>query len=378
MSGTSADGIDAALLDFALDGPGTLLGHWHFPYPASLQSEIFRVQERLDLGQVARLDRILGKLHGQAAASVMEEAGKASCVAMHGQTVFHRPGGPEGSTLQIGCAADVALATSCTIIHDFRRADVAAGGQGAPLVPPYHQACFAHDQPVWILNLGGVANITWVPPKGSDSPLQAFDTGPGNVLLDAAVSLLSGGKLRMDPDGSWASRGRTNRQVLASWLQMDFFRAPPPKSTGREQFQGAMVQDLWQSWKGSPDDFLATLTVLTAESVAHGARTWTPGASRMLVFGGGAKNLSLLRAIQEALPGILVEVGEHSQAIPSQALEAMAFSWLGGQCLLGKALGLASVTGQKQPVVLGHILPGPDWADLNARIREMLAGMAEP
>ena len=375
MSGTSADGIDAALLDFAPEGPGMLLGHWHFPYPASLQSEIFQVQETRDLDRVARLDRILGKLHGQAAATVLQETGKADCVAMHGQTVFHRPSGPDGYTLQIGCAADVALAASCTVIHDFRRADVAAGGQGAPLVPPYHQACFARDLPVWILNLGGIANITWVPPKASIYPLQAFDTGPGNVLLDAAASLLSGGKLRMDADGSWALRGQINRKVLASWLEMDFFRQPPPKSTGREQFQGAMVQDLWQGWKGGADDFLATLTALTAESVAHGAREWTPGASRMLVFGGGAKNLSLLRALQEALPGIPVEVGEHSHAIPGQALEAMAFSWLGGQCLLGKALDLASVTGQKQPVVLGHILPGPDWADLHGRIRAMQAGM---
>ncbi len=369
MSGTSADGIDVALLSLGPSGPGQLLGYRHSAYSPSLrEASLDAAHGPLSVEEAARLDRRLGRAYARAALQALERLGQADAIAFHGQTLRHQPGGEEGFTLQIGSAAELALASGLTIVHNFRAADVVAGGQGAPLVPPYHQLLFGASEPRAVLNLGGIANLTWIPGQGGAGSLCAFDTGPGNALLDGAAALLSGGRLLQDRGGAWAARGQEDTRQLARWLSWDFFQKPPPKSAGRAQFGAPLVSELWRSWAGSPADFLATLTALTAASVALALRRWTPGAPSLWVFGGGAENPTLMAKLASYLDGVAVERGARLSGVPSQALEAMAFAWLGAQCLAGRALPLGSVTGQSRPVILGEVLPGRAWPGLLERL----------
>ncbi len=364
MSGTSADGIDAALLQFSPDSSGKLAGHWHWPYPAELQDRIFRLQEALSTPALLALDREIGQLHGQFARQILAAGGEFDLVALHGQTVAHQPDALPGYTWQIGSPYDVVQSTGRSVAYDFRRADLAAGGQGAPLVPPFHAALLRDRSPLLVLNLGGMANITWLPARDDGRSVQAFDSGPGNVLIDAASQLLSQGERRYDHNGAWAAQGQIQANALHTWMGMDYFQRPPPKSTGRELFDARWVAQQWSTWQHSEADFLATLTALTAESIALAVQRWLPAAARMLVFGGGVHNPFLLARLQAALPERAIEIGEQITAIPSEAMEAMAFAWLGGQCLLGRALDLQNVTGQQRAVVLGSLVPGDNWSRL--------------
>jgi len=378
MSGTSADGMDAALLRWTGEGPGSLLGHWHSPYPPDFQEQIFAAQGSVSATILARLDRQLGLRHGAFAVELQRQGASFDLVAMHGQTVLHQPDDPYPHTLQIGSPYDLAEASGVTVAHDFRRADLCVNGQGAPLTPLYHQVLLARSEPILVLNLGGMANLSWIPAHGSTAPLQAFDSGPGNVLLDAAVQWLSQGKLRFDQNGHWAQTGQVNEEVLSRWLRWEYFQKPPPKSTGRELFNQGLVQELWQQWQGSQADFLATLTALTARSIAQAVQDWLPPARKMLVFGGGARNLLLMEQLRLALPEIVMETGDVALGIPVEALEAMAFAWLGGQCLLGFAPALAGVTGQQHPMVLGSLYPGRNWSSLCAAITPWHAARITP
>lgn len=371
MSGTSADGIDAALLEFSALSAGELRAHWHSPYPPALQERLFRLQEGDAARPLLAIDREIGRLHGEFAQQILASGVQFDLLALHGQTVAHQPDGPDGYTWQIGSAYELAQATGCTVAHDFRRADLAAGGQGAPLVPPFHSALLATERPLLVLNLGGMANLTWVPARGSEGRIRAFDTGPGNVLIDAAVQLLSDGELRYDADGAWAAQGRVQETMLREWLALDYFQRPPPKSTGRELFNARWVEAQWSAWQDRKADFLASLCALTASSIAQAAQRWLPPAARMLVFGGGACNRTLLANLQTALPDVAVEMGEQVSGIPSAAMEALAFAWLGGQCLLGRPIDLHGVTGQREAVVLGSLYPGRNWSQV-LRLREQL------
>ena len=364
MSGTSADGIDAALLQFSAQAAGTLCGHWHFPYPVELQERLLRLQEDDHYRPYLEMDREIGRLHGQLAQQIAAAGAQFDLVALHGQTAAHQPDGSQGYTWQIGSAYEVAQATGRTVAHDFRRADVVAGGQGAPLVPPFHAALLTTSEPLLVLNLGGMANLTWVPEQGSQKAIRAFDTGPGNVLIDAAVQLLSAGERRYDANGDWAAQGQIQEVALCEWLAMDYFQRPPPKSTGRELFGARWVATQWSAWRHGEADFLATLTALSAASIAQAAQRWLPAAARLLVFGGGADNGFLLACLQAALAGITVELGEPVGKIPGAAMEALAFAWLGGQCVLGRRLDLHGVTGQRESVVLGSLYPGENWSQL--------------
>ncbi len=361
MSGTSADGVDAVVLDFASAPGSQYRGMFSSAFADHLREQVLAANGPLSVEAMARLDRHLGICYAEVARAAIARLGPVDFVAMHGQTIRHQPRGEPGFTLQIGSAAEVALATGLTVVHDFRRADVAAGGEGAPLVPPFHQYCFQQDQPRLILNLGGMANLTWIPGYGGSSVLRAFDCGPGNVLMDAAIRILRHGQQRFDTDGQLAAAGGVQEDALRTWLQLPFFQQVPPKSTGRESFDEPLVRQWWTEWKNSAADFVATLTALTARTVANAVRDWTLGAKEMLVFGGGAENPTLIRALQEALPELQVRIGAEVTGIPSQALEALAFAWLGGQCLQGKVLPYAQVTGVKQAIVLGNILPGENW-----------------
>ncbi|MEY2341784.1 anhydro-N-acetylmuramic acid kinase [Acidithiobacillus sp. IBUN Pt1247-S3] len=371
MSGTSADGIDAALLQFSATSAGEFRGHWHFPYPAELQERLFRLQESDKVRPYLEMDREIGRLHGQFAQQILASGVVFDLVALHGQTVAHQPDGPDGYTWQIGSAYAVAQATGRSVAHDFRRADVVAGGQGAPLVPPFHAAWLATCEPLLVLNLGGMANLTWVPEQGSREPVRAFDTGPGNVLIDAAVQLLSEGNKRYDANGDWATQGQIQESAVQEWLAMDYFRRTPPKSTGRELFNARWVATQWSAWRHGEADFLASLTALTAASIAQAAQRWLPTAARMLVFGGGAHNHALLTGLQAALPDLAVDIGEQTSKIPSAAMEPLAFAWLGGQCLLGRSVDLQGVTGQREGVVLGSLYPGKNWSTL-LNLREQI------
>ncbi|MBE7563583.1 anhydro-N-acetylmuramic acid kinase [Acidithiobacillus sp. HP-6] len=368
MSGTSADGVDAAVLDFDVAPAQGYAGLISQPFAAPLRKMVLAANGLLSVEQMAVLDRQLGACYAEVAQTAISKLGPVDFIALHGQTIRHQPRAVPGFTLQIGSAADVAIATGLTVVHDFRRADVAAGGEGAPLVPPFHQRLFQAQQPRLVLNLGGMANLTWIPGGDDSRALQAFDTGPGNVLIDAAVRILSGGEACCDLDGKLAAAGKVQALPLAQWLKHPYFRQSPPKSTGRESFDDRLVHQWWNDWKYSGADFVATLTALTAITVADALRKWTPDAKELLVFGGGAENPTLMRELQSALPELQVHHGAEQSGIPSQALEALAFAWLGEQCLRGKALAYGQVTGVREAVVLGNILPGRNWAELLSRL----------
>ncbi|EGQ61281.1 anhydro-N-acetylmuramic acid kinase [Acidithiobacillus sp. GGI-221] len=370
MSGTSADGVDAAVLDLAVAGCGGYRGVFTHAFEPALRTEVLAANGPLGVEAMAQLDRRLGACYARVAREAVDRLGPVDFIALHGQTIRHQPRGEPGFTLQIGAAADIAVATGLTVVHDFRRTDVAAGGEGAPLVPPFHQYCFQDEQPRLVLNLGGMANVTWLPGTGDPRPLLAFDCGPGNVLMDAAVELCSAGQATCDVDGRLAAAGQCDVVRLEEWLDHVFFRQAPPKSTGRETFGMPLVTRWWSSWRGSAADFLATLTALTAESVARAVRAWTPGAAEMLVFGGGAENQALMQALQDAMKETRVLHGGRHSGIPGQALEALAFAWLGSQCLLGKRLDLERLRGRQHPMILGNILPGDNWPDLLVQLSQ--------
>lgn len=363
MSGTSADGVDAALLE--VDPQGLrLVEHWSCPYPEDLRQAVIDANGPLTVEAMARLDRRLGLFYGAWLRGIFDTGGSPALVALHGQTVRHQPDGEDGFSLQIGCPEDVARLTGCTVLSQFRMADVVWGGQGAPLVPPFHQALFAGREPRLVLNLGGMANITWLPPPDDPRTPLAFDTGPGNVLLDACAAIVTGGRLACDRDGLLAARGQVREDILRSWLAWPYFHRPPPKSTGRELFGVPMARRLHAEWEGDGADLLATLAALTARSVIDAVRRWTPGARTMLVFGGGARNPAVMAQLRSAGSDLDVVDGEAETSIPGQALEAMAFAWLGWRCVLGLAGNLPSATGAAAAVPLGRITPGANWPSL--------------
>ncbi len=368
MSGSSADGVDAAVLDLQVAGCAGYRGVFSKPFDPGLRAEVLAANGPLNVDAMAQLDRRLGACYAEVAQEAIVRLGPVDFIALHGQTIRHQPRAVPGFTLQIGAAADVAVATGLTVVHDFRRADVAAGGEGAPLVPPFHQYCFQDVQPRLLLNLGGMANVTWLPGHEEDRPVLAFDCGPGNVLLDAAMQLCSGGRHSCDEGGRRAAAGRCDMPRLTEWLSLPFFQQAPPKSTGRETFGAPLVAQWWSSWQGSVEDFLASLTALTAASVAQAITRWTPGAAEMLVFGGGAENPALMRALQDFLPATRILHGGRHSGIPSQALEAIAFAWLGGQCLQGRRLPITGITGARRSATLGNILPGDNWPALLSQL----------
>lgn len=376
MSGTSADAIDAALVEWPDDPavrPFRLVAACEEPLEAPLQDRIHALAAgRLPgpevLRELAALDVLLADRFAAAAAAAARAAGVAlaevDAIASHGQTVAHHP--ELGASLQIGDPSRIAERTGVATIADFRARDLAAGGEGAPLAPFFHHAVFSHPHEGRLaLNLGGIANVTWLPAGGGPEDVVAFDVGPANALLDGVVRSLSGGRERFDRDGARARRGRRDEALLAELLDDDFLRRPPPKSTGRERYGLAEAEALaarWQRAGRAPDDLLATLAAFTVESVARAARTFCgagPGAlARVLVGGGGARNPALMDGLRAALPGAAVEPFD-AAGVPADAAEAMAFSLLGRNALLGLANHLPRCTGARRAAVLGELAPAP-------------------
>jgi anhydro-N-acetylmuramic acid kinase len=374
MSGTSADGVDAALVEWpegVLERPLHLVAFRQDPLPAALQRRIHdlaagRVPAGELLAELAGLDVELGERFAASALALAEQAGVAlasvAAIASHGQTVAHHP--ERRATLQIGDPSVIAERTGCTTVADFRPRDLALGGEGAPLAPFFHHAVFADPgEGRAVLNLGGFANVTWLPPGGRADDVIAFDVGPANALIDGVVRTLSGGREAFDRDGTRAARGRPDAALLERLLDDAFLRRPPPKSTGRERYGLAQAEALAAEWGAAgraADDLVATLLAFGVEAVRRACRDFLspPGAlARVLVGGGGAENPVLMAALARALAPARVEPMD-AAGVPARACEAMAFALLGRNALLRRPNHLPRCTGARRAGVLGEIVPG--------------------
>ncbi len=381
MSGTSADGIDAALVEWP-DGPEArpfeLIAYLERPHPESLQAEIHRLaagelaSDRI-LAEQIRLDRVLADAFADATLALLEEAGVAhdtiAGIASHGQTIAHHP--EHGGSLQIGCPARLAERLARPVIADFRRRDLAMDGEGAPLAPFFHHAVFADaTENRGVLNLGGIANLTWLPAGGAPEGVIAFDVGPANSLLDGVISLATDGRERFDRDGARARVGKVIEGWLAELLEDPFLARPPPKSTGREHYGMAEARTWLRRAEREDvalDDLLATLTAFGVRAIAQAwarvaerARSDAAAAdARLYVGGGGAQNSFMMASLAEAIPGATVEPMD-AGGVPADAAEAMAFSLLGRNALLGIPNQLPQCTGVEQARVLG-VIHGAQW-----------------
>ncbi len=368
MSGTSADAVDAALVEWP-DGrnaqPFRLVAAREDPLPRDLQERVHalaagRVSAERVLAELASLDVELGARFAASALAVIEDAGLApdavDAIASHGQTVAHHP--ELHATLQIGDPSVIAERTGLSTVADFRARDVAAGGEGAPLAPFFHHAALgSREESRLILNLGGIANVTWLPAGAAPEDVIAFDVGPANALLDGVVRTRSGGATRFDADGARAAAGRVDDALLERLLDDDFLRRAPPKSTGRERYGLAEAEALAGSFAGRDEDLLATLVAFSAEAVAQACRDLLGGApDRILAGGGGVRNAALREALAERV-GCALEPMD-AAGVPADAAEAMAFSLMGRNTLLGIPNHLPRTTGAAGERVLGEVIPG--------------------
>ncbi|MFO1413187.1 MAG: anhydro-N-acetylmuramic acid kinase [Burkholderiales bacterium] len=357
MSGTSLDGVDAVIADFAR-GAGAIVGSTHVGFPAELRRNLLALQASGpdEIVRAARAANGLADLYAEAllAACRAAKVDAADVVAagVHGQTVRHRP--HEGWTLQLNNPARVAERAAMTVVADFRSRDIAAGGQGAPLVPAFHAAMFARAGTHRVVaNLGGIANITDLPSTGA---VRGFDTGPANVLLDLWHARHCGGDY--DPDGAWAAGGRVDEALLAVLLAEPYFALPPPKSTGRDLFHAAWLDAVLAraGSRGGEQDVQATLAALTARTLADAVRRECAGATEVVLCGGGARNGDLMRRIAAELPGTRVTTSDEL-GVASDHVEALAFAWLAREALAGRPGNLPAVTGASGLRVLGAIYP---------------------
>jgi anhydro-N-acetylmuramic acid kinase len=388
MSGTSLDGVDAALVRILTDDDGAvgsveLLRHSYIPYAADLRSLVSKLCSRED----CRIDELvyahygLAEWYAAAVLLVIEEAGLSpsmiDVVSMHGQTVWHAPlprafPGPRGEvlvkgTLQLGASAVVRERVGLPVVADLRARDMAAGGEGAPLAPYIDAILFGSaTEARAVQNIGGIGNVTVLPAGANKAAADsagifAFDTGPGNMVIDAVAAAVTEGKERFDPEGSIAAKGRVSEALVGRLMSDPYFARKPPKSTGREiygaVFAAAFMKEARSLGLG-PQDMAATATAFTAESIAAAYRDFVlPRAKIGTVFiaGGGARNPTLLGMIGERLPkGIRVATSEEA-GVPDQAREAMAFALLGHESLMGRPGNLPAVTGARAPVVLGSL-----------------------
>jgi len=359
MSGTSADGIDAALVQFPVEG-GCRFVHGHtFGWKAETRAALVALgqgAEPASLDALGQLDAEVGIAFAAAANGLLERAGidraQVRAIGSHGQTIRHRPTSEPAFTWQIGDANRIAELTGVTTVADFRRRDVAAGGHGAPLMPAFHLAMLGSaGEDRAVLNLGGIANLSLLARDGS---LRGFDTGPANALLDGWCQRHLG--TAFDAGGAFAASGRVNAALLARLLDDAWFALPPPKSTGREQFHLDWVNARIGGEPPAPADVQATLAELTAATVADALLAHLPAVKRLLVCGGGARNPHLLQRIGARLPGVEV-VSSAAFGLDPDYMEAMGFAWLARETLAGRPGNLPSVSGARGPRILGAIHP---------------------
>jgi anhydro-N-acetylmuramic acid kinase len=369
MSGTSVDGIDAALVEISgttLDLQVELLAGATYPYPDNLRSQILAVcgGGKLSMSELAELDDGIARCFAKAANAIQATRDPATLIGSHGQTVFHRPTTAEhmGYSLQLGRGELIAAIAQITTIDNFRAADIAAGGQGAPLVPKPDAYLLGDSiEHRCIQNIGGIGNVTYLPPQSQpdwEQQVCGWDTGPGNSLLDLAVTQLSQGKLTFDRDGAWAATGSVCQSLVQEWLEQDYFHVSPPKSTGRELFGGEYLQVCIANaavYQLTPADLLATLTDLTASSIADSYRRFLPQLpDRVLLCGGGSRNLYLRQRLQHHLPGIPI-VTTDDAGVDGDYKEAIAFAVLAYWRHHQIPGNLPPATGAKQPMLLGDV-----------------------
>ena len=359
ISGTSADAIDVVL---ARIGARTeVVATLAYPYPDALRQRVLalaRSRAAVDLDEYGRLDVELGETFAAAALALLRQAGvepaQVRALGSHGQTVRHGPQGAHPFTLQLGDPNVIAERTGIVTVADLRRRDMAAGGQGAPLLPALHEALFRTAGATRVvLNLGGIANITVLP--GDDGEVRGFDTGPANCLMDA-WSLRQRGEGR-DEGGRWASEGRVDEALLAALLQEPYFGLPAPKSTGRELFNLDWLDAMLRDFPVSPVDVQATLLALSVRSIADAVVAYAPDAVDVLGCGGGVHNAALMQGLRAALPGKTVTTTA-AFGVDPDFVEATAFAWLAMRRLEGLAGNLPTVTGARGPRVLGAVYFG--------------------
>jgi anhydro-N-acetylmuramic acid kinase len=378
MSGTSADGINVALVRIQGRGFSTraeLLAHRAFPYPAAVRRTVLAAMNatRTSVAQLARLNFLLGELYAEAVRSTAQQAKlRPDLIGCHGQTLYHQ-GAPRpflgrdlACTWQTGEAALIAARTGVPVVSDFRPADMAAGGQGAPLVPFLDYLLYRHRRRGRIVqNIGGIANLTAIPANASSAQVFAFDTGPGNMVIDAVMERLF--RQPYDRDGRIAARGQVLEEVLERLLRAPFFRRMPPKTAGREEFGREFVADFLRRCRGArKPDIVATATALTARSIAAAVQMFLlpfdSGAGKaaprffheFIVSGGGARNRTLLAMLRRELPGLAFRTSD-DLGLPAEAKEAVAFAVLACQTWHRLPGNVPAATGAERPAVLGKI-----------------------
>ncbi|MGR7393481.1 anhydro-N-acetylmuramic acid kinase [Klebsiella aerogenes] len=357
MSGTSLDGVDvvlAAINENIVAQQASL----SYPIPVNLKEDILAIcqGQQLTLSQLGRLDTRLGRLFSDAVLALMRQQNLQPedivAIGCHGQTVWHEPTGDAPHTMQIGDNNQIAAHTGVTVVGDFRRRDMALGGQGAPLVPAFHQALLAHPvERRMVLNIGGIANLSLLVPG---QPVRGYDTGPGNMLMDAWIWRQCGKPY--DKDAQWASEGKVLLPLLQDMLSDPWFALPAPKSTGREYFNyGWLEKHLARYANLRGQDVQATLTELTAVTISEQVLL-SGGCERLLVCGGGARNPLLMACLAALLPGTEVTTTDDA-GISGDDMEALAFAWLAWRTLAGLPGNLPSVTGASEATILGAIYP---------------------
>lgn len=359
MSGTSADGIDAALVDFSRPQPSIVATHYT-AYSPDLREKILALCQpgENEIGRLGTLDTLLGKAFAQAVNCLLKntsvQSQEVKAIGSHGQTIRHSPDKLNRFTLQIADPNTIAAETGITTVADFRRKDIALGGQGAPLVPGFHQHVLTSDSiNRAIVNIGGIANVTFLM-KNNPAPITGFDLGPGNVLLDAWINHHL--HKNHDLNGEWSNQGRVNTPLLNQLRKDSFFSLPPPKSTGREHFNLAWLNDHINQLgvELTAVDVQATLVELTARSIIEPILQYM-ASGEMLICGGGVHNAHLMSRLHELAKPNLVVSSTQKYGLDPDWIEAMAFAWLARQTLNKQIGNLPSVTGAKQAAILGGI-----------------------
>lgn len=351
------DAIDVALVRFD-EQTFEIVDYEQYPIAGEIRAAVRNLSINSGIEEISRLDAVLGELFADAVLRILKktvlESGAIFAIGSHGQTILHLPQTDPPRTLQIGDPNIIAWKTGITTVSDFRRMDMAAGGQGAPLAPAFHARYFRSDKNNRvILNIGGMANFTFIP-ADPEARVTGFDTGPGNGLLDDWNFKCN--KTYMDKDSVWAASGTINASLLSELLNDPYFALPPPKSTGREYFNLAWLERKLQGLGKtiSPENVQATLLSLTALSVANAIKSYTTQTKEIYTCGGGTHNPVLIRKLQEELPDIQI-ASTAKIGIDPDAVEAVTFAWLAQQRLEDKPGNLPSVTGASKPVILGAV-----------------------
>jgi anhydro-N-acetylmuramic acid kinase len=357
MTGTSLDGVDAVLADLA-GSPPRVVGNVHLSLADDLRTELLLLSASGadELHRSAVASQHLARSYASAVQQLLLEAGveadQVHAIGVHGQTVRHRP--DAGYTIQLNAPATLAELTGIDVVADFRSRDIAAGGQGAPLLPVFHAGIFTTLRPRAVVNVGGIANVTGLPAAGSPEAVIGFDCGPGNVLIDAWAAEHLGHPF--DQDGRWAAGGHSNATLLQSLLEETYFSLPPPKSTGRELFNRPWLSHRLARRELDPRDVQATLTRLTAVTIAQAIAQHAAQAVDVLVCGGGAFNATLMRMLgEECAPRPVASTA--TLGVAPDHVEAFAFAWLAREHVHGRAASLPAVTGARGARVLGALYP---------------------